>query len=76
MTPSEQDARIVIDELLRAAGWDLKDHQIVRTQVPVFERGVVAEGTTDYGTKNRPSGYADYVLYSNNNRPLAVVEEN
>lgn len=74
MTNSEQDARAVIDELLRAAGWDLKDHQIVRTQVPIFEQGVVAETTPEYGAKNRPSGFADYVLYSNNNRPLAVIE--
>jgi type I restriction enzyme R subunit len=74
MANSEQDARIVIDELLRAAGWDLKDHQIVRTQVPVFEPGVVAEPTASYGSNNRATGFADYVLYGNNNRPLAVVE--
>ena len=74
MANSEQDARIVIDELLRKAGWDLKDRLTVRTAVPVYESRVVAETQSEYGTTNRPSGYADYVLYGDNNRPLAVVE--
>ena len=74
MANSEQDARIVIDELLRKAGWDMKDRLTVRTAVPVYESGVVAETQSEYGTTNRPSGYADYVLYGDNNRPLAVVE--
>ena len=43
MANSEQDARIVIDELLRKAGWDMKDRLTVRTAVPVYESGVVAE---------------------------------
>lgn len=51
MANSEQDARIVIDELLRKAGWDMKDRLTVRTAVPVYESGVVAETQSEYGIR-------------------------
>jgi len=77
MSPSEQDARIKIDEQLRAVGWDLKDHLQVRTQVPIHGTGIVSEPESGFGEKKAPShpaGYADYVLYDQDGRPLAVVE--
>ena len=77
MSPSEHDARILIDDLLRQAGWDIKDHQQVKTGVPVYSTTGTAEPPADYrGTTppNRPSGFADYVLCGQNGRPLAVVE--
>jgi len=54
---SEADARIIIDELLRQAGWDPSDKSQVLTE------HAIAEG-----------GRADYVLLSQNGRPLAVIE--
>jgi type I restriction enzyme, R subunit len=53
----ETDARIIVDDLLRKAGWDPADKSQVLT-----ERHV------------RDIGHADYVLLSQNGRPLAVIE--
>lgn len=80
MTPpsSEADARILIDDLLRAAGWAPADKSQVRTEVPVSEvfhlgeTGSVAGAvrTGDPGSL----GFADYVLLDQRGRPLAVIE--
>ena len=75
MSPSEQDARIVIDDQLRQAGWELTDPLEVRTQVPIYESEVVHEEKSQYGDgTSHPSGFADYVLYGRNGHPLAVIE--
>lgn len=77
MAPTEQDARIVINDLLRDAGWDIKDNIQVRTEVPVYESGRVRQQELEYSTNqntNRPSGKADYVLYTASGKPLALIE--
>lgn len=77
---SEADARILIDDQLRAAGWDPADKSQVRTEVPVTAfGGVAASGTgTEFPrTADTPApriGRSDYVLYDQRGRPLAVVE--
>ena len=85
-TPSEADARIVIDNLLRQAGWDPSDKSQVLTEVPltrspwmVCEPAASASYAeqpgrkTDNGNKT-PTGRADYVLLSARGLPLAVIE--
>src|SRR5208283_1707464 len=72
---SEADARILIDALLREAGWDPADKSQVRTEVSVT-------GAT--ALKDAPAGAelaeqeeirrTDYILQASNGRPLAVVE--
>jgi len=73
---NETDARIVIDALLRQAGWDPADKSQVRTEVIASrldstEEGsaLIREDAVIYG-----SGRCDYVLDCSNARPLAVVE--
>ena len=58
---SEADARIEIDELLRQAGWDPADKSMVGTEI---------HSAADDGSHSR----ADYVLYDQRGRPLAVIE--
>jgi type I restriction enzyme R subunit len=65
---SEADARIVIDDLLCQAYWDPKDKSQVKTAVPIKNLG----GAARRGSTQR--GQADYVLLSQNGRPLAVIE--
>ena len=78
---SEADARILIDDQLRAAGWDPVDKSYVRTEVPVAAYASVAgigigtafPRTSDEDDKSIP-GRSDYVLLDQRGRPLAVVE--
>ena len=58
---SEADARIEIDELLRQAGWDPADKSMVGTEIHAEDGD---------GSHSR----ADYVLYDQRGRPLAVIE--
>ncbi len=58
---SEADARIEIDELLRQAGWDPADKSMVGTEI---------HSAAGDGSHSR----ADYVLYDQRGRPLAVIE--
>ncbi len=60
-TESEADARIQIDELLRQAGWDPADKSMVGTEI----RSAPGDGS---------HSRADYVLYDQRGRPLAVIE--
>lgn len=77
----ETDARILIDALLRAAGWDPADKFQVRTEVQIAgaPRGVESPGsdakvlTTSDGDAV-PTGRADYVLSDQRGRPLAIIE--
>ncbi|MFH1680171.1 MAG: DEAD/DEAH box helicase family protein [Candidatus Eisenbacteria bacterium] len=80
---SEADARIVIDDLLRKAGWDPADKSQVRTEVPVPGAGGRAreEGgryggapVEVRGGDEVPTGRADYVLCGQSGRPLAIIE--
>lgn len=76
MSPSEQDARIKIDDQLKGVGWDLNDKQQVRTEVPIYRSDTVSEPAAKYASKatSHTISYADYVLYNQDGRPLAVVE--
>jgi len=62
---SEADARILIDQRLRQAGWDPADKTQVRTEVPSVSKKAVREGA---------KGRIDYVLYDSSGRPLAITE--
>jgi type I restriction enzyme R subunit len=77
----ETDARILIDDFLRQAGWDPADKSMIRTEVPIQSvHGISAEGggaegaVITAGTDVIPTGRADYVLLSQTGRPLAVIE--
>jgi len=84
---SEADARIVIDDLLRQAGWNPSDKSEVGTEVSVVCSGASPSGPGGYpdpggygdvsspeGGKAALRGRADYVLYDQRGRPLAVIE--
>ena len=81
---TEADARIMIDDLLRRAGWDPSDKSQILTEVSIRDISwMVAEKTTSYGVssdepkkneKHNTSGRADYVLLDQRGRPVAVVE--
>ncbi len=81
---TEADARIVIDHLLRQAGWDPADKSQVLTEVLVRDMvWQVAESSEPYETRAArktldgdeiPSGKADYILVDGRGRPLAVIE--
>ncbi|MBW1801736.1 MAG: DEAD/DEAH box helicase family protein, partial [Deltaproteobacteria bacterium] len=83
---TEADARIVIDDLLRQAGWDPADKSQVLTEMNVyhterFRPGQVGDVSgdaagfilTEDGDKV-PTGRADYVLQDRRGRPLAIIE--
>lgn len=77
---NETDARILIDDQLRAAGWNPADKSQVRTELLVTPfagvaqtgNGVAASRTSD--GDEIPTGRADYVLLDQRGRPLAVIE--
>ena len=47
---TEADARIIIDDLLRQAGWDPADRSLVRTEVSIRDiPKVIAEPRSPYG---------------------------
>lgn len=73
---NEADARILIDAFLREAGWDPADKRQVRTEVPTVAPGVentaVVQETPFETTVS--NGRCDYVLASEDGRPLAVIE--
>ncbi|MEW6259478.1 MAG: DEAD/DEAH box helicase family protein [Thermodesulfobacteriota bacterium] len=81
---TEADARIVIDDLLRQAGWDPADKSQVLTEVSIRDTTwMVSEPAVPYGYKPSrkpedgdeiPTGRADYVLMDRRGRPLAIVE--
>lgn len=77
---SEADARIVIDDLLRRAGWDPANKSDVLTEFSVVPSAVAEDAATYGGSAvlGAPSGTArnraDYVLLDQQGRPLAVIE--
>jgi hypothetical protein len=44
--PTEADTRIILDRLLREAGWDIENKAVVSTEEPA------ADGRADYLLKN------------------------
>lgn len=78
----ETDARILIDDQLRAAGWNPADKSHVLTEFNVAGAAYsVAEPAAQYstarpegGTEGGFLGRADYVLLDQRGRPLAIVE--
>ena len=79
----ETDARIIIDDELRQAGWDPADKSHVLTEVTVKSlrgEGLIREKDTHDGSSitsdgdEIPTGRADYVLLSQKGHPLAIIE--
>lgn len=77
----ETDARILIDDRLRSAGWDPSDKSQVLTSVPIrntsslFEDSQSSDGHSVAAEGEGPSsGQADYVLLDQRGRSLAVIE--
>lgn len=76
----ETDARILIDDQLRAAGWNPADKSQVLTEVRVSSGQVVAEPGAQPTVLHTadgdaiPTGRADYVLLDQRGRPLAIIE--
>jgi type I restriction enzyme R subunit len=72
---SEADARILIDALLRQAGWDPADKSQVRTEVSVSGAEPMHDAPAGATlAEQEDSRRTDYVLLASNGRPLAVVE--
>lgn len=80
---TEADARIVIDDLLRQAGWDPADKSQVLTEFPAGRFPMTAESMGTYapeGSKSTldgdeiPTGRSDYVLTDRRGRALAIIE--
>jgi len=67
----ETDARIVIDDLLRRAGWDPADKSQIETEFTI--RGIVKEPRASWPVDETVQR-SDYVLLSQRGRPLAVIE--
>ncbi len=77
----ETDARILIDDQLRAAGWTPADKSHVLTEVlvtggvlNVAEPNTRATVLTTADGDMVPTGRADYVLLDQRGRPLAIIE--
>ena len=77
---NETDARILIDDQLRASGWNPADKSQVLTEVKVSGGALMAESVTQPSEIEKQNvdaihtGRADYVLLDQRNRPLAIIE--
>ncbi len=80
---TEADARILVDDLLRQAGWDPADKSQVVTEFSVFGESASASCIGHQsdspaldlaGGDAVPSGRVDYVLLDGRGRPLAIIE--
>ena len=78
---NETDARILIDDQLRAAGWNPADKSQVLTEVktPGAFHGVAEPESQSIVLATQdgdaiPTGRADYVLLDSRGRPLAIIE--
>ena len=70
---NEADARILIDALLREAGWNPADKMQVRTEVPIAAS--LMESTSVIREEPvRAYVRCDYVLHDTDGHPLAVIE--
>lgn len=75
----EADARILIDDQLRIAGWNPADKSQVLTEVAVSGDNVVLQASVqESGSKidsdASPARRADYVMLDQRGRPLAIIE--
>jgi type I restriction enzyme R subunit len=70
---SEADARIIIDDLLRKAGWDPADKSQVRTEVSVKRLPSQLQDSA-VGSAGEEILRTDYALLSSRGRNLSVVE--
>src|SRR5438445_13613338 len=72
---SEADARILIDALIRQAGWDPADKSQVRTEISVSGAEPLHDAPADaLVPETEESRRTDYILLGSNGRPLAVIE--
>src|ERR1039458_1670084 len=71
---SEADARILIDALLRQAGWDPADKSQVRTEVSVSGPAALRDAPAGTEVSEEETRRTDYILLAANGRPLAVTE--
>ena len=83
---SEADARILIDESLRQAGWDPSDKSQVLTEQTIYgSKGSESKIAADSAIKEHSdlflsdgdqvrTGRTDYVLMDHRGRPLAIIE--
>lgn len=77
---TEADARIIIDDLLRQAGWNPVDKSQVLTEFVIKNENIdkISEPEVFYSNeisiKSENIGRADYVLLDQNGRPLAIIE--
>src|SRR5437667_1318220 len=72
---SEADARILIDTLLRQAGWDPADKSQIRTEISVSGAEPLHDAPADaLVPETEESRRTDYILLATNGRPLAVIE--
>lgn len=83
---TEADARIIIDDLLRQAGWDPADKSQILTEISIYgsegfrsigvseERGGSGAAVVSKDGDDIPTGRADYVLMDRRGRPLAIIE--
>lgn len=73
----EADARILIDDQLRQAGWNPADKSQVQTEMSIAGGyGVTEPGrrVSALTTAHAAAGRADYVLLDQRGRPLAIIE--
>lgn len=74
----EANARLIINKLLEQAGWRLVDSEKAKANVSVENHLVVdsVENDSTLGDdfEKVSGGFADYVLYGQNRKPLAVLE--
>lgn len=61
--------RLLIDELLREAGWRATDANAANYGTEVEVQGMPIQKSTDTGR-----GFVDYVLWGDNGKPLALIE--
>jgi len=72
---SEADARIVIDQLLRQAGWDPADKSQIHAEVSISAESVLHDAPIGAeAPESTEPRRTDYILLSTNGRALAVVE--
>ncbi len=77
---TEADARILIDDQLRVAGWNPADKSQVLTELKVSgglrvaEPGLTSAVLSTADGDSIPTGRADYVLLDQRGRPLAIIE--
>lgn len=74
----EASARLIINQLLQEAGWQLTDNHHGKANVRV-ESHIVVDSPVQNSTLGRDfekvgGGFADYVLLGQNDKPIAILE--